>query len=351
MKIFFYDEATCLNHDEMSVYFTDRIRKRFEELGHEVIFYAPSVRAANLIRSRHFQMYEDLFDAVKRCKADLLFHNYHIAVPEYFLSELKAGMYPFKIVFLFSFREINRSLARTLVLKELIERPEVKTTIALTMLNEKYFVPPENYKKIQSSTSAYKVKLVVDPNTEPHYDSSLSTSWLEDGVPRKRFRVGYFGRWTDAKSPKLLLEAMKYMDKDVQVCINMPKKFFGKQHFKGVEIDSNYYKLGELRNFLEKIDAVICPHSRLYEYGQTGMPATAYLAKKPIIAPDFYYFNKMVQLYKTGLLYKPEDPISLGLTVSYLRHKYHELMIEANFDKALGEFPEVEIYADKAVED
>jgi len=348
MRILFYDEATCLNHDELSMFFTNRIIKRFRDLGHEVYSYPPSVKAANLIRSRHFQMYEELFAFAEDCKADLLFHNYHIAVPEYFLSELKAGSYPFKIVFLFSFREINRSLARTLVLKELIERPEVKTAIGLTMLGEENFLPPDNYKRIQASTKAYKVKLVTDPICEPRYDSVFS-----DRVSKKKFRVGYFGRWTDAKSPQLLLEAMKYMDKDVRVCINMPsnKDLIRTVALLGVEIDANFYKMGELRNFLDKIDAVICPHSRLYEYGQTGMPATAYIAKKPIVAPDFYYFNKMVKLYRTGLLYKPEDPVSLGVTVNYLKHRYHETMMHANFDKALKEFTEVEIYADKAVED
>jgi glycosyltransferase involved in cell wall biosynthesis len=355
VKVLFYDAA----EGELADYFNGKIIKEFIRLGHEVEIYRFSERERNLVASRHFQMYEELMDKANDTKYDLLFHNNFIIVPEYFLSELKSRPYfkP-KIVFFFQFREINKSIARTKIFKELVSRSEVKYAVAIPMFI-KNLIFPKNFQQefcvLEADKDLFKKKIRIINNdyTEP-LDSFRTFKNLS---PHKPFTIGFFGRWTEVKGVDYLLESLKYLEKDIRLLVNMPNKnwFWAtsaeREKFKRVKIDRNYYTIGKLYKFLEKIDLIICPHKKSYEYGDSALPAVAFCAKKPIIAPDFYFFNEIVKRDKVGILFEPENPVSLAMAINYAKHKYNEIVASANFSSSLKDYTDKEEYARVAVGD
>lgn len=144
MKILYYDE--CLEEDQE--YFTKEVVDEFERLGHSVEIYKFSESAKRKLASRHFQMYEELLDYAEKFGFDLIHHNNFLAVPEYFLSELRIRPdYGPKITLMFLFRELNRSLARATILKEIVDMPQVHRAIFISMISEPELKLPENFIK------------------------------------------------------------------------------------------------------------------------------------------------------------------------------------------------------------
>jgi glycosyltransferase involved in cell wall biosynthesis len=346
VKVLFYDAA----EGELADYFNGKIIKEFIRLGHQVEIYKLSETERNLVASRHFQMYERLLEKANQGKYDLLFHNNFIIVPEYFLSELKArsSFYP-KIVFFFQFREINKSVARTKIFKELVSRSEVKYAVGIPMFI-KNLVFPENFKDqfltwdTDKEIFKKKIRIINNDYTEP-LDSFREFKNLS---PHKPFTIGFFGRWTEVKGVDYLLQSLQYLEKDIKLAINAPNGLSlitPKYSKKRLIVDRNYYTIGELYKFLEKVDLIICPHKKSYEYGDSALPAVAFCAKKPIIAPDFYFFNEIVKRHKAGILFEPENPVSLAMAINYAKHKYNEIVENAKFTEALEDYTDKEEYA------
>jgi len=355
VRVLFYDAA----EGELADYFNGKIIREFIRLGHIVDIHKLSEKEKNLVASRHFQMYEELLEKANKEKYDLLFHNNFIIVPEYFLSELKArsSFYP-KIVFFFQFREINKSVARTKIFKELVFRPEVKYAVGIPMFI-KNLVFPENFKNVfltydtDKDLFKKKIRIINNDYTEP-LDSFRDFKNLS---PHKPFTIGFFGRWTEVKGVDYLLQSLQYLEKDIRLLVNMPNKDWlwatseEREKFKRVKIDRNYYSIGKLYKFLEKVDLIICPHKKSYEYGDSALPAVAFCAKKPIIAPDFYFFNEIVKRHKAGILFEPENSVSLAMAINYAKHKYNEIVKNAKFTEALEDYTDKEEYAQVAVGD
>jgi glycosyltransferase involved in cell wall biosynthesis len=344
LKIFFYDKA----EGEMAEYFKERIVAELVRLGHQVETFSQSIKEDKLVRDRHFQMYDHIFNILKNRDYDLFFHNNFLAVPEYFLAGLKANPeIKTKIVFFFQFREINRSMARALVLNEILEQKQVYRAIGISMVKDP--LVPKNY--IASGIgNSNKIKIINETYTEPRKSFINKIQ-----RPHKPFTIGYFGRQTEAKGIDIFLEATKHIDKSIKILVNMPhKEWFWenteeRKKFKRIKIDSHFYPIGQLHKFVDKLDLIICPHKRSYEYGESGMPGVAFSAGIPIIAPDFYFFNKIVKKYKTGLTFIPESPRSLANAINIAKYLYEELIFKANFDAALDNYIEIEEYARIAV--
>lgn len=343
MKVLFYDEAI----GEMADHFNNRIVARLRELGHDVVIYQFTENQRKLIHTRHFQMYEDLFRFAEDEKFNMLFHNNFIASPEYFLSELKARpCMSCEIVFFFQFREMNRSYARTCTMQELIERPQVYRAIGISMVGDKMKFP---YNLLRAGLSTNKkIKIIHEIITEPHKSFINKIQ-----RPHNPFTIGYFGRKSDAKGLEIFIRAFKYIDKDIKILFNHPDFQANKLKIEGRKIyfDNNFYPIGQLSKFIDQIDLVICPHKLSYEYGESGMPQVAISAGIPIIAPDFYFFNEIINAYGIGLLFVPEDPASLGVSINYAKHTYNNLIAKAKFDEAIKDYIEVEQYAEVAIGD
>jgi len=331
----------------MADHFNNRIISRLRELKHEVIKPTFTSKQLDLIKSRHFQMYEALFKYLEEEKYDLLFHNNFIAVPEYFLSELKAHPYMrSKIVFFFQFREMNRSYARTLTMEELINNPSIYRAIGISMVGDKIqdHWPKNLLKNVLYSNE--KIKIIHEIITEPHKNFINKIQ-----RPHKPFTIGYFGRWSEAKGLDVFKDSMKYIDKDIKILFNIPDFQASKlrEENRKIYVDNNFYPIGSLSGFTDQIDLIICPHKRSYEYGESGMPQVAISAQIPLIVPDFYFFNELIKQYEIGLTFLPEDPASLGTTINYARHIYLKLIEKARFDLAIRDYIEVEQYADAAI--
>jgi len=347
MKILFYDEDT----GEMNKFLTDKIIKKFEEMGHEVTTYRFSEDAKKKISMRHFQMYEELLNYADDNNFDLLYHNNYLMVPDFLLAELKVrSNFKPKIVFMLSFREINRSLARTKTYKEIIELPQIHKVRIISDLT-KNLTLPSNFIKIFGLKENKKVEIINNIYNEP-YEGLIKT---RDLSPHKPFTIGYFGRWDYSKGTDIFLNSFEYIDKDIKILVN---NIYGnfifnnereKRLFKRVQVDKNFYFMGELYKFLEKIDLIICPYRKSYEYAITGSLAVSFGAKKPVIFSDIYPYNEIIKRFKTGLTFIPESPRSLAIAINYAKHNYEKLKAEANFKDGSKDYLDVESIAASAI--
>jgi glycosyltransferase involved in cell wall biosynthesis len=92
---------------------------------------------------------------------------------------------------------------------------------------------------------------------------------------------------------------------------------------------------GQMAYFYVAGDVVLCPHRKLYEYSLSGVPNMAALAKKPMVVPDFYFFNEIIRRFKNGVIYEPENPESMAKAVVYCFENYDKIMTEAKFEESL----------------
>lgn len=146
---------------------------------------------------------------------------------------------------------------------------------------------------------------------------------------------------------------MNFLDRDIEILINSPKtRFYDGPDMpfpRKVTIDNNKYQVGEFHKFMKKLDVVVCPHRRLYEYGCTGMTNISYLAKKPVIVPDFYFFNEIALKTGTGILYESEDPASMAFAILKAKGSYDKIMASADWDLALKDYIGIKTYARESI--
>jgi glycosyltransferase involved in cell wall biosynthesis len=339
---------------------TKFIIERLRSLGNEVINYPfwEDERTLNKIKTRHFQMYEAPLDYAADISADLIIFEDNLASPEYLYFSIKARPnYKPKIVFFMTFREVNKSLARSLVIKELLELPQIHKILGTTMI-VKDFRWPENL--IKAEANLKKIELVNEP-----YDEDPELFNITKLEARKKyafadndFIVLYSGRWIYARGADIFAESLKYLDDKIKVVIHyIPfvmdiKKetldIAGHNHKNTIFIEERFPE-GKLPDLYSSANICVCSHRRLYEYSQSGVPGMSFCAKNPIVAPDFYYFNEIVKKNKVGVLFEPENAKSLGNAIMVLRDNYDKIIERADFKSALSDYIPKSHWADKAL--
>lgn len=335
---------------------------RLVSLGNEVIYYNfwNDKQEVNKITTRHFQMYEGVLNFAESEKVDLVLFEDNLASPEFLYFTLKARpTLKAKIVFFITFREVNRSIARAIALKELLNLPQIHRVLGTTMIS-KNFIFPENMIKV--GTNLEKIKLVNEP-----FDEDLKTFNISKEEARKKFKLRKndfvalcSGRFNYPKGSDVLANAIKYIDEDIKIFIHyLPEKYWKDldkeslkkiKQYKNVILLEKYFEEGTIAPLFVASDICICPHRRFYEYSQSGIPGMAFSASRPIIAPNFYYFNEIVNRNNVGVLYKPEDPKSLAEGINLFRKIYTIIMEIANFKCAISDYIEKSHWADKALE-
>jgi len=331
----------------------DPALKQIEALGHTVLYYDSFVSEKNkrLLISRHFQMYEDLFDTAEREDVDLIYSACAIGVPEYFLSELKVrDKLRAKIIAHASFREINRSLARTKVMSELLSMPQfAKMAFTSYFVKDKMF--PLNYFKYNFPNE--KVIYLEEPFGMGDDVKDFQTTTTEEArkslnIKSSEFTCSFFGSWKYSKGADIFVEALKHIQKDILVILHKTDYNYEKDPDLAADLINkavdNHSKILILNDYLSQkdfarlcfaSDVIVSAHRKLYEYSFTGIPVNVAMAKKIFVAPDFFPFNEIVNRYKMGLTYYPEDPVELGNAVNSARIIYDNLLNNAEWDKAL----------------
>jgi glycosyltransferase involved in cell wall biosynthesis len=319
---------------------------KLRSLNHEVIFYDCHFDKSEEFRfkTRHFQMYENVLNFTQKEKADILYLHDYLNVPEFLLHELKVRPeFTPKIVFSMQLREVNRSLARANTIKELLDMPQLARAMTFSMGLTDYSYPKT---MIDVGTNFNKIKNLGEPfNENPNFNITKEEARRKFGIPQNAFVILWSGRWVYSKGPDIFLEAIKKMDKDIFIFAHsnpsesdysgeLLTQWF-KRFYLNSKVISQLFKRDEMKYVYCAANLAICSHRKIYEYAQSGIPGMAALAKIPIIAPDFNYFNEIIKRYKVGIIYTPEDPIALAHAINNAKINYNKIVEQAQFEKSL----------------
>lgn len=347
MKIL-YTNGTLRNHNDPAI-------ERIRNIGHAVDYYDSIIdpHMKNLIEIRHFQMYEDILDLVEKENYDLLYFSCPIGVPEYFLSELKTrSNLKTKIISHSSFREINRSLARSLILSELVSMKQFAKMVFVSFFVEDG-IYPENFTK--ANFNFKKLIFFNEPfgmgDKVEAFNISKEKSRKALSLNQKDFICLLFGSWKYTKGVDIFVDALKYLDEDITVIIQKHNFNFErdgtlsenlkeeaiKNHKKTIFINE-YISQENFAKLCISSDVIISAHRKLYEYSFTGIPCNAALAKRLLIAPNFFPFNEIIKRFKIGVTYTPECSSDLATAIHSVRKYYDELILQAKFEESLKSY-------------
>ena len=69
----------------------------------------------------------------------------------------------------------------------------------------------------------------------------------------------------------------------------------------------------------KSVDAVVLPYRKTYLYLSSGVLVNSIQSFKPAIVPNFYPFNEIINKYKVGVKFKPDNHKSLAKGIILLK--------------------------------
>lgn len=328
-KIIVFNEVGYNKHP----YPNKGIKKRLKELGHKVITYTGTERENFLLRNRHFQVYEDYLTFCEKANADIAFID-TVICPEHLLADLKVKKnFKPRVSFLSTFREPARSLSRANVFKELIENKYVKKALMISILGSK-IDPPIYWKELNIDKDKYV--FIGEPLITEIYDEDPAPLMEDIEFPENK-KVGlFFGRDDPSKGLEDLCKAMDLVEDNVHLFIVAHGSDYTEERAFNLEKENTsviYRIIGdnEIVDIYSKVDFVILPYRKSYEFGGSGIMKIAVNLNKPVIVPDLYPFNKIIDLYKIGLKFTPEDVISLAKSIDNMSINLKEIKESSDF--------------------
>lgn len=327
---------------------------KLKSFGQEAIFYdfSANENEKNRWLLRHFQMYENVLNYVEEIGADLLYFNDPISCPELMISELEVRPnLKTRITSIQQFREVNRSDARAHTIKKLLDLPQIAKIFIISPIvdNVKF---PEKFERTKPDKT--KIQIISEPlNENLEIFKKLDREECRKKLlfEKDDFVVLYSGSWTYVKGVDIFIEALKYIDKDIKVFIHKNEEGNSDPTLKNTnlleEARENHpnifayqgrIKEGEMAQIYMTADLVVCPHRKMYEYSTSGMPNMAAMAKVPLVVPDFYFFNEIVNRYKLGLTFEPENPIDMARAINESRKNYSSIIKNCKFEESINRY-------------
>lgn len=340
----------------------DRMIKYLQKLGHEVLYYDPmkDPREAYKFNTKHFQMYEGVLNYAEEVKADLLFDMDYLASPEFLLAELKVRpYYKPKVAFQMQFREAHKSLARANTLKELLDMKQVHHTV-ITNLGVKNVIYPKYV--LETGVNLSKIHMINEPYylmPELYQKTTREEAKFKYNINRDTFTILFNGRMLWSRGADLFTEALKYIDEDILLLFH--PNFIGADLSPIIvdQVIANHKRTALIQDWLDNeeeavtimaSDLLVCPHRRIYEYSSTALPPLAMCVKIPLVVPDFYYLNRLVEEFKIGVTYEPENPQAMAKAINYTKKNYAKIVKEAKFDEGLKNFEDpVPLYSEAVI--
>jgi glycosyltransferase involved in cell wall biosynthesis len=344
--------AICKIGYNKSRYPDDGIKRRLKELGHKVIEYIGDERDNFLLKVRHFQVYEGFLSFCEKNNVDIAFFDV-LVCPEHLLADLKVKGDDFKtkIVFLSTFREPARSPARANVFKELIENKYVSKALMFSILGNK-FDTPQYWKDMDIDEN--KFELLGEPLISEVYDETKPL--IEDVDLPKDKKIGlFFGRDDPSKGLDDLTKTLDLLDEDVHIFIVAHGSDYTEERAFNIEKENSsvVYRCvdnSEIVDVFNKVDFVILPYRKSYEFGGSGIIKIAVDLNKPVIVPDLYPFNEIIKDYKIGVTFEPENYLDLAKTIDFVSEFYDSIKKGADFRGYENILSTYDSLADKVVE-
>ena len=337
--------ATYTTHDIMSLKTTYGMKDYWEEMGHEVFPYIISCNPVDVFafNTKHYQMYSNALDHAEKVRADVIFFDNLLNVPEYLLAELEVRPeYKPKVIFMFAYRESYKAESRAKVLSRLVDMPQVKFALIESAIGPD-IMPPKNANIYGLGTR--KCKIIYDRiNEDPsEFKRDKIKSRMNYGLPLEAFILLFFGRLTYSKGIDVLAKAMEKLGSEVFLFMSAhnrssspldfdfdPHKVFDSmRNVKFMEGVVPNDKLGEVYS---ACDAAVIPYRWTYTYGTSGIPFQAAMANRPFISPDIYPISEFTTKYKLGPIFKSEDVDSLVEAIRFTKNNYKHIIKNAQFE-------------------
>jgi glycosyltransferase involved in cell wall biosynthesis len=343
--------VTYTSRDILAENTSNGMAELWRKMGHEVFIYSIADKSEDLFRmkTRHFQIYENVLNYAEEMKADILLFDHLLNCPEYLLSDLEMRPnYKPKIIFNFAFRESYRSLSRTNTLIKLIKMSQIKKVFVESMFGPDTIFPNTwiYLKDLIGLNLDNKLKLIYDRETnievfKNKIDKSVALEKF-NRIPRNKFIILFFGRLIYSKGVDILADAIDKLSDNYFFLIqsdpsNIDFDFNPIERFnkKNVRYYGSYINNEYLPYLYNSCDAIILPHRKSYTYGSTGIPYQAALLDKTCIFPDIYPLNAICDKYKLGAIYKCENVDSMVEVIKYTKEHYIEIKEKALFKEYL----------------
>jgi glycosyltransferase involved in cell wall biosynthesis len=321
---------------------------KLKEAGHEVFFYDAYLTNASKYnyQTKHFQMYQRLFDYAEKVQADVILLMAGAQVPEYLIYELKSRpKFNIKIILTMIFRGLDRSLARALAVRELTDMPQIIMVPVAGLISENV-IYPENLETV--GFDFRKLYMFHEPLDQERIDRNsfdMTTPEAREyfGLPIKGTMIMHGGNFNYIKGSDIFAETVKYLDPNIIVLIHriqksgdpdFDNKYFNlamKNHQNTVVVDK-FLDAKDYARINCAPDITVFPHRRVYSYGESGIPGPVAFARKLMVAPNIYYFNEIIRRHKFGMVYEPENPEAMANAIHYVIENYCNIMARADFE-------------------
>ena len=237
--------------------------------------------------------------------------------PEYLYSSIISINYNYKIYLSTMALELfSKSIGRLTILKKILLEKKVKSLVIHSALN-KYTKIPKKFsinKNIQK-----KLFFVSEPIYHPH-----KKFFNKEIFRPHNFKILYFGNWFYGKGVDILIKSSKYLDKSIKIIIvgnsntlNFSYKLDKKN--KNIKIINRYVSNIEMYKIFKSVDAVVLPYRKTYMYLSSGVLVNSIQSFKPAIVPNFYPFNEIIDRYKVGVKFNPDNHKSLAKGIMSLK--------------------------------
>ncbi len=188
-------------------------------------------------------------------------------------------------------------------------------TMTKWLVKSKYQIIIQNqsdYKNIINLYPSKKNKI----NIIPFKNLSIYKNFIKNYVPSIKSDILFFGRISEYKGIKYLLEAIKIVKltlPNIRVLIagkgKIDKSLIEKDVIDNVMVINRYISNEELVNYIIDTKAVVCPY---IDATQSGVVMTSFAFNKPVIASAVGGFIDVIEEKVTGILVPPKDSIRLA---------------------------------------
>ena len=316
------------NYDGFMKIYIDNIIKSLLKKNYQVFLYHKNkikIKYTNCIIQEDLEyflkmhdprIYEKFFLFAKKRSINRIFIP-RFLFPEYLYSSIISTGYKHKIYLsTFAFELFSKSIGRLTILKKILLEKKVKSLVIHSALN-KYAKIPKKFsinKNIQK-----KLFFISEPIYHPH------KKFFNKKIYRPNdFKILYFGNWFYGKGVDILIKCVKYLDKSIKIIIvgnsntlNFSYKL--KKINKNIKIINRYVSNIEMYKIFKSVDAVVLPYRKTYMYLSSGVLINSIQSFKPAIVPNFYPFNKIINRYKVGVKFNPNNHKSLANSIMSLK--------------------------------
>lgn len=289
------------------------------------------------MKSKDHRIYSDVLSYCSRIGADFLFLPF-FTYPEYFLQELKVrpGLKTMISVGT-ALSQWHKDSTRANTFYELLEDKRFLSMLIYTLDADRMAIP------------LFADQIRHHPKIRPWYEFSqekeedyfLPRAKKSDyGFNEKDFVVLMFGSMFYGKGIDIFVKSLDHVKTDAKFIVSSRKESvnfdFDPEIFRNRD---NLHFIDYMVSDEEKLelfsicDAAVFPYRTTYEYGSSAVFAQCMIAKKLVIVPNFYPFNKAVKKDKLGLVFETENPRSLAEKVDEMYKNFDVLKIQAGFDK------------------